>query len=152
MKNPFKFFSTRLQFYKRKPFQFFSEKKRPWNLVSKIHSRTDTLEIIFEKSHPSMQILKIVWATPQLVPNLTPIRKLLCTFLYLCCCYPQPPLSIYLKLKIIKKPKMDSLFFSLHFTSLSQSKKVLKAIDLLPPWLSRKSLLNSARARLARGL
>merc|ERR1712198_428931 len=32
------------------------------------------------------------------------------------------------------------------------SKKVLKAIDLLAPWLSRKSLLNSARARLARGL
>merc|ERR1712198_236908 len=32
------------------------------------------------------------------------------------------------------------------------SKKVLKAIDLLAPWLSRKSLLNSARARRARGL
>merc|ERR1711973_848178 len=50
----------------------------------------------------------------QLVPNLTPIRKLLCTFLYLCYCYPRPPL-IYLKGKKIKGQKMDSLFFSLFF-------------------------------------
>ena len=38
------------------------------------------LETIFEKSHRSSVILKIVGATPQLVQNFTPIRKLACTF------------------------------------------------------------------------
>ena len=46
----------------------------------------------FKKSHRSNVILKIVGATPQLIQNLTPIRKLLCTFLYQCCYYPRHPL------------------------------------------------------------
>ena len=32
------------------------------------------------------------FSDPQLVQNLTPIRILLSTFLYLCCCYLRPPL------------------------------------------------------------
>ena len=36
----------------------------------------------FRKCRRSIVILKIVGATPQLVQNLTPIRKLFCTFLY----------------------------------------------------------------------
>ena len=51
---------------------------------SKMSLKVDFLE----KSHRSSVILKIVGATLQLVQNLTPIRNLLCTFLYLCCCYP----------------------------------------------------------------
>ena len=43
-----------------------TKKNRLWNLVSKIPSRTDKLETIFEKSHRSTQILKIVGVTPQL--------------------------------------------------------------------------------------
>ena len=53
----------------------------------------------------------------QLVPNLTPIRKLLCTFLYQCCYYSRPPLT-YPNIKRFKGPKMDSLHFSLFHFSL----------------------------------
>ena len=34
MKNPFKIYSTRLQFYKRNPFKFFSEKKMDPEILS----------------------------------------------------------------------------------------------------------------------
>ena len=78
-----------------------NKKNQPWNLVSKIPSRIVKLETIFEKSHRSSVILKIVGATPQLVQNLTPIRNLLCTFLYQCCCYPRPFTLMYLRLKKI---------------------------------------------------
>ena len=47
-----------------------------------VATKNHKLETIFEKSHRSSVILKIVGATPQLVQNLTPIRKLFCTFLY----------------------------------------------------------------------
>ena len=82
METPLKIILTHLQFYKRNPFKFFEKKNQPWNLVSKIPSWTGKLEVIFEKSHPSSQILKIVGATLQLDQSFTPIRKLFCTFLY----------------------------------------------------------------------
>ena len=82
MKIPLKIILIHLQFYKRNPLKFFEKKNNPGNLVSKIPSWTGKLETIFEKSHRSSVILRIVGATPQLVPNLTPIRKLFCTFLY----------------------------------------------------------------------
>ena len=53
--------------------------------------QNDKLENIFEKSHRSIVILKNPGSTPQLVANFTPIRKLLCTFLYLCYGNPRPP-------------------------------------------------------------
>merc|ERR1712030_83102 len=74
-RNPIK--KNRLQFYMEIPLLF---------------SKNHKLETIFEKSHRNSVILKIVGATPQLVQNLTPIRKLFCTFLYQCCYYPRPPL------------------------------------------------------------
>merc|ERR1712074_252307 len=67
--------------FKRNPI-----KKIAFNFIWKIllnFSKNHKLETIFEKSHRSIVILKIVEASPQLVQNLTPIRKLLCTFLYL---------------------------------------------------------------------
>ena len=66
------------------------------------------LENIFEKSHRSIVILKNPGSTPQLVANFTPIRKLLCTFLYLCYGNPRPPPLKYLRMKKFKEPKMDS--------------------------------------------
>ena len=91
-------------------------------------SKNHMLETIFEKSHRSSVILKIVEASPQLVQNLTPIRNLFCTFLFICCCYPYPPHLIYLKLKKIKGSKMDSLSLSL-FTSLSLSQARKEEVD-----------------------
>ena len=75
-----------LQFYKRNPFKNESDQKksyynkRPWGnfLLLRIFFKNSLQEGDFENS------LKFL----QLVPNLTPIRKLLCTFLYLCYCYP----------------------------------------------------------------
>ena len=98
-----------LQFFKRNPCKidslfrkvvkftkeiaiiFFSEKNHPENFPkfqpqnwqARYHFFKNSLqEGDFENS------LKFL----QLVPNLTPIRILLCTFLYLCCCYPRPPI------------------------------------------------------------
>ena len=85
-RNPFNFFLRSPSIFKRNPIekirlQFYME-------IPLLFSKNHKLETIFEKSHRSSVILKIVGATPQLVQNLTPIRNLLCTFLYLCCCYP----------------------------------------------------------------
>ena len=97
-KNPLKFFlkkqgkSFGKKFLKKNPCKFFSKKNHLWNLASKIPSRIDKLDTIFSKTLSTKVFLKIFGSTPQLVSNFIPIRKLLCTFLYLCCCYPQPPL------------------------------------------------------------
>merc|ERR1711973_644631 len=85
---PYIFFSTEISCKKIKNHLQFCVKI----LLKKISSiftgkslvtffQNHTLEGVFENS------LKFL----QLVPNLTPIRKLLCTFLYLCYCSPPPP-------------------------------------------------------------
>ena len=87
--------SAGIEFYKRNPFNFFLRspsifKRNPiekirlqfYKEIPLLFSKNHKLETIFEKSHRSSVILKIVGATPQLVQNLTPIRKLFCTFLY----------------------------------------------------------------------
>ena len=74
------------------------------------------METIFEKSHRSSVIFKIVELSPQLVQNLTPIRKLFCTFVYQCCYYPRYPLEHIRQEKSLKDQKRIT---SLHFTSLS---------------------------------
>merc|ERR1712115_202812 len=92
--------SAGIEFYKRNLFKFFLKspsifkrnpiKKIAFNFISKIPCnffKNHKLETIFEKSHRSRVILKIVGATPQIVQNLTNIKKFLCTFLYLCCYY-----------------------------------------------------------------
>ena len=75
MKIPLKIILIHLQFYKRNPLKFFEKKNNPGNLVSKIPSWTGKLETIFEKSHRSSVIFKILWATTQLDHNLTPTRN-----------------------------------------------------------------------------
>ena len=112
MKNPFKINQLAFNFTKEIPLKFCRKKNGPWNFVSKIPSRTDKLETIFEKNHPSLRILKIIGATPQLVQNLTPIWKLFCTFLYKYFYYSGPPLR-YLKTK--KRPK-NNFLLHFHFT------------------------------------
>merc|ERR1712115_729551 len=85
--------SAGVEFYKRNPFNFYLKSPSIFkrNPIEKIRlqfymeilllfSKNHKLETIFEKSHRSSVIFKIVGATPQLVQNLTPIRKLLCTF------------------------------------------------------------------------
>ena len=69
-KSPIKFF---LHFFQGNPFTFFSK-----ITLFRIFFKNPLQEGVFENS----------WKFFQLVPNLTPIRKLLCTFLYLCYCYP----------------------------------------------------------------
>merc|ERR1712115_473913 len=94
-----------------------------FNFIYKIpfkFSKNHKLETIFEKNHRSSVILKIGGATPQLVQNLTPIRKLLCTFLYLCCYYPRPPFNIS-KNKKNSRPKN---FFTFTFTSQARKEEV----------------------------
>ena len=87
-KKPFKFFSKKQRksfgknFLKKNPCKFLSKKNQLWNLASKIPSRTDKLDTIFSKTLSNRLFLKILWATPQLVSNFIPIRKLFCTFLY----------------------------------------------------------------------
>merc|ERR1712208_109700 len=73
-------------------------------------SRIVKLETIFEKSHRSSVILKIVGASHQLVQNLTPIRKLFCTFLYQCCYSPIHLLSHIRKQKNLKDQKWITFF------------------------------------------
>ena len=96
-KNSLKFFlkkqgkSFGKKFLKKNPCKFFSKKNHLWNLASKIPSRIDKLDTIFSKTLSNRVFLKILWSTPQLVSNFIPIWKLLCTFLYIFCCYPQPP-------------------------------------------------------------
>ena len=93
-KNPLKFFlkkqgkSFGKKFLKKNPCKFFSKKNHLWNLASKIPSRIDKLDTIFSKTLSTRVFLKILGSTPQLVPNFTPIGKLLCTSLYLCCWFP----------------------------------------------------------------
>ena len=97
-KNPLKFFlkkqwkSFGKKFLMKNPCKFFSKKNHLWNLASKIPSRIDKLDTIFSKTLSTKVFLKIFGSTSQLVSNFIPIRILLCTFLYLCCCYPRPPL------------------------------------------------------------
>merc|ERR1712198_302087 len=78
-------FKTQLQFYVKisnKNFSSIFTGKSLYNFSKKLLLRpffkNSLQEGYFENS------LKFL----QLVPNLTPIRKLLCTFLYLCYCYP----------------------------------------------------------------
>ena len=82
-------FKTHLQFYLKmsnKKFSSFFTGKSLYNFSKKLLLRpffkNSLQEGVFENS------LKFL----QLVQNLTPIRKLLCTFLYQCCYYPRPPL------------------------------------------------------------
>ena len=106
MKISFKKFKNHLQFYMnillKKLSSFFTGKSHV-NFFQNYK-----LENIFEKSHRSIVILKNPGSTPQLVANFTPIRKLLCTFLYLCYGNPRPPPLKYLRMKKFKEPKMDS--------------------------------------------
>merc|ERR1712155_316415 len=88
-------------FFTGKSLYNFSEK-----LILRIFFKISLQEGDFENS------LKLL----QIVQNLTPIRKLLCTFLYQCCYYPRPTTLTYPNIKKFKGPKMDSLTFSL-FTS-----------------------------------
>ena len=60
----------------------WNKKKSTLKFGRKIPSRTVKLKTLFKKSRRSKVILKIFGETPQLVQNLTPIRKLFCTFLY----------------------------------------------------------------------
>merc|ERR1712155_153244 len=80
---------THLQFYVKisnKIFSSFFTGKSLYNFSKKLllnpFFKNSLQEGVFENS------LKFL----QLVQNLTPIRKLLCTFLYQCCYYPRPPL------------------------------------------------------------
>ena len=97
-KNAFKFFLKKTReilgkkILKKNPCKFFSKKNQLWNFASKIPSRIDKLDTIFSKTLSNRVFLKILGSTPQLVSSFTPIGKLLCTFLYLFCCYPQPPI------------------------------------------------------------
>ena len=98
------------------------------------------LENIFEKSHRSIVILKNPGSTPQLVANFTPIRKLLCTFLYLCYGNPRPPprWNIW-EWKNLKNQKWIHICNAKCYAecyAIYLTKKVLKE--------------NTARARLAR--
>merc|ERR1712208_10959 len=78
-------FNFQKKSHKKNRLQFYME-------IPLLFSKNHKLETIFEKSHRSIGILKIFGASPQLVQNLTPIRKLFCTFLYQCCYYPRPQL------------------------------------------------------------
>merc|ERR1712155_245798 len=82
-------FKNHLQFYVKisnKKISSFFTGKSPYffskKLLLRIFLKISLQEGDFENS------LKFL----QLVQNLTPIRKLLCTFLYQCCYYPRPPL------------------------------------------------------------
>merc|ERR1712197_124145 len=108
----FKKFKNHLQFYVKillkKKFSFFTGKSFynfSKKLLLRIFFKISLQEGDFENS------LKFL----QLVPNLTPIRKLLCTFLYQCCYYLRPPPLTYPNIKEFKGPKMDSLHFHFHF-------------------------------------
>merc|ERR1712030_169789 len=93
-------FKTHLQFYvtiSNKNFSSFFTGKSLYNF-----SKNSLQEGVFENS------LKFL----QLVPNLTPIRKLLCTFSPQCCYYPRPFPLTYPNMKRFKGPKMDSLTFT----------------------------------------
>ena len=59
---------------------FRNKKKLPWNLVSKIPSRTFKLETFLEKNNFNKRILKILGVNPQFGQNLILIRKLFYTF------------------------------------------------------------------------
>ena len=79
-----------LQFYIRNPFENESDQKksyynkRPWGNFL-------LWRPFFQKLSPNGYFWKSSKFL-QLLPNLTPIGKLLCTFLYQCCYYPRPPL------------------------------------------------------------
>ena len=83
MEIPLKFFRENKKYHQK-----ILKRRLIYNFIShgvittKGREETLNVETIFEKSHRSSVILKIVGATPQLVQNLTPIRKLFCTFLY----------------------------------------------------------------------
>ena len=78
-------FETKFQswFFFRKKSSSNFPKFQPQNRQVRHHFFKNSLhEGVFENS----------WKFVQLLQNITPIRILLCTFLYLCCYYPRPPL------------------------------------------------------------
>ena len=90
-KNPCKIdslFRKVVNFTKEIPLNFFSEKNHPQNFPKFQPQNWQVRHHFFKNSlhegdfENSLKFL-------QLVPNLTPIRKLLCTFLYQCCYYPR---------------------------------------------------------------
>merc|ERR1712060_312496 len=85
-------FKTHLQFYVKisnKNFSSYFTGKSLYNFSKKLLLRpffkNSLQEGVFENSLKFLKLLQ----------NLTPIRKLLCTFLYQCCYYPRPPPLTY---------------------------------------------------------
>ena len=130
-----------------------------------------TFENIFQKLSPRGCFWKFSKISPT-SPKFNTHKKIVLHFFTPMLFLPKTPPLIYLKLKKIKGPKMDSLFFTFHFhftfthnhggrRSIAGTAQVLHpiprpswdgllgvgwstwavpAIDLLPPWLSKKSL------------
>merc|ERR1711973_1015086 len=85
---PYNFFSREISCKKIKNHLQFCVKI----LLKKISSIfTGKSLVIFFKNSLQEGVFENSLKFLQLVPNLTPIRKLLCTFLYLCYCYPPDP-------------------------------------------------------------
>merc|ERR1712115_86043 len=117
-----------VEFYKRNPFNFFLKspsifkrnpiKKITFNFIWKIPCnffKNHRLETIFEKSHRSSVILKFLKISPT-CPKFNTHKKFVVHFFIPMLLLPPTPPLIYLKLKKIKGPKMDSLHFHFHFT------------------------------------
>merc|ERR1711947_58606 len=115
---PIGFTSAGVEFYKRNPLNFFLKspsifKRNPikknrlqfYMEIPLLFSKNHKLETIFEKSHRSSMILKIVGATPQLVQNLTPIKKFLVHFFIPMLLFPKTLSLTYPKTKNLKDQK-----------------------------------------------
>ena len=109
MKNPFKIYSISLQFYKRIPFQFFSEKKIHPEIWSQKYPPGPTSWTIFEKSHPSIKILKIFG--PTFVTN-----KKVTHFFIQMQLLPKTPPSTFLKKKNKDQNMRHFSLFTVTFT------------------------------------
>ena len=124
-RNPFKIFREKkkkkwnhLQFYKRNPFKNESDQKKKL-LQQKAVGKLFTFETIFQKVTVVLWFWKKI-RRPPTYPKFNTHKKIVLHFFTPMLFLPKTPPLIYLKLKKIKGPKMDSLFFhfslSLHFS------------------------------------
>ena len=105
-----------VNFIREIPLKFFLKKNQPWNFVSKIPSRTDKLETIFEKIIPVVRFWKF-FQRPPTCPKFNTHKKVVVHFFILMLLLPKTPPLTYPKRKKFKGPKMDHFthFTSLHF-------------------------------------
>ena len=123
-----------VNFIREIPLKFFLKKNQPWNLVSKIPSRTDKLETIFEKIIPIVRFWKNFQRPPTCHKFNTHKKVVVHFFIPILLLLKTLPLT-YLNIKKFKGPKVCHFpknYFWDHFSKSHRSSVILKKFSATP--------------------